>query len=118
MDNQNTVKSKVKIGSTEEVEVPMHFVMSTFLPSVLAQHVTIQSTPESILIGFYEANPPIMFEPTPEAIEEFRLEGYTAECVSRITIPNSRFVEIAKLFSQVADGLKLKQEGEQDASTE
>lgn len=118
MNNQNTAKSKVKISPTEEVEVPLHFAMSTFLPSVVAQHMAIQTAGEHFVVSFFEANLPIMFNPTPESLEELKQTGYKTECVARITIPATRFTEMAKVFARVA-GLVLPEEGEeQDANTE
>ena len=120
MSEQNSVKSVVKISASEEAEVPLHFVMSNFLPSVLAQHITIQGTAENILVGFYEANPPIMFDPNQEAIDALKREGFVAECVARIAIPKSQFIEIAAVFSQVANRLKPteKEGGDQNANVQ
>lgn len=118
MSEQNSVMSKLKISTTEEIEVPLHLEMYNFVPSVLAQHMAIQGTADNILVSFFEANPPIVFDPNPEAVERIKQEGYTAECVARIAIPASRFGEFAKVFAQVAGLLPIKESEESDANTE
>lgn len=117
MSESNTVKSKVKISPTEEIEVPMRFEMSEFVPSVLAQHMSLQATPDNIIVGFYEADLPIVFNSTPEAIEILKQEGYAAECVARIAIPASRFNDFARVFAQAAGLLDEKESEDQDANT-
>lgn len=110
MAEHNSLMTKLKIGD-EEIEVPLYFEMNGFLPAVMAQHMAIQGTPDNIIVSFYEANPPIVFEPSPEAIERLKQEGYTAECVARIAIPNSRFKDFANIFAQVA-GLRADKESD------
>ncbi|MEK7832313.1 MAG: hypothetical protein AAB401_14570, partial [Acidobacteriota bacterium] len=102
---QNQITTKLRISAEEEIEVPLHFEMQSFVPSVLAQHMTIQGTADNILVSFFEANPPIMFNSTPQSLEKFKQEGYTAECVARIAIPVSRFGEFAEVFGQIAKQL-------------
>jgi len=118
MNEPNVLMVKYRIGENEEVEVPLHFEMSAFIPSVVAHHLSIQGTPDNVLIGFYEIEFPVLLSPTPEAVEKLKEEGYAAECVARVAIPNSRFKEFALVMAQVA-GILPKQEGsEEDANSE
>lgn len=115
MNEPNILITKYRISETEEIEAPLHFEMSSFIPSVLAHHLSIQGTPDNILVGFYEIEFPILLNPTPEAIEKLKQEGYIAECVARIAIPNSRFQEFARVLAQAAGLLPAKESKEQNA---
>lgn len=116
MNEPNVLITKYKINDLEEIEAPLHFEMSNFIPSVLAHHLSVQGTPDNVLVGFYEIEFPILLNPTPEAIEKLRQEGYIAECVARIAIPNSRFQEFARVLAQAAGLLPAKESKEQDAN--
>jgi hypothetical protein len=109
MEDQNIIKGRIKTSETEEVEVPVRLLMSKFLPSVVAQHLTIQASSGNIIIAFYEANPPIMLNPTPDSFEKLQKEGLTAECVARICIPLALFPGVADAFSQVAEQIKARE---------
>jgi hypothetical protein len=115
MNDQNTIKGKVKISPQEEVDVPIRFQMTKFIPSVVAQHVTIQGTTGNVLVSFYEANPPVMFNPTPESLEALQEDGIIVECVARISIPTALFPGIADVFSQIAEQAKPKEKRSKDA---
>lgn len=117
MSEPNVIKTKFKISQTEEIEVPVYFEMSSFVPSVIAQHMSVQGVSNNILVSFYELDVPIFIDPNPEAIEELKREGYAAECVARITIPEAHFIDMANVFTQVAERIKSKREGKEDANT-
>jgi len=112
MEDQNVVKGKLKTGQAEEIEVPIRLQMSGFIPSVVAQNITIQSTGGNVIIAFYEANPPVMLNPTPELIERFQKEGFTSECVARITVTPATFLTFADVFTQIAEQMRAKEKEE------
>jgi hypothetical protein len=118
MNDQNTLKGKIKISPIGEVEAPIRFQMDKFLPSVVAQHIAVQITTGNVLVSFFEVNPPVMFNPTPDSIEKLQQEGLPVECVARISIPVSLFPGFADVFSKVAEHIRSNENGSQDASPE
>ncbi|MCI0389135.1 MAG: hypothetical protein MOB07_10285 [Acidobacteria bacterium] len=116
MEDQNTVKGRIRTGEAEEVEVPVRLQVSEFVPSVVAQHITLQSTTGSVIIAFYEANPPVMLNPTPDSLERFQKEGFTAECVARISVSPSVFLSFADVFTKVAEQTRAKEKENEERS--
>jgi hypothetical protein len=109
MENQNILKGRVKTSESEEIEVPIRLLMNEFIPSVVAHHMTLQTTAGNVVIAFYEANPPIMLNPTPELFEKLQIEGFTAECVARISVSTSTFLTVADVFTRVAEQMRAKE---------
>jgi hypothetical protein len=109
MSNQDTVKDMVKTASVDEVQVKINFNMTGFIPSVVAQHLTLQRTPGNIVLSFYETNQPIMINPTPEQVEALKKQGITAECVARVSVPVIQFPSFAKVIADLAEQLKAEQ---------
>jgi hypothetical protein len=81
--------------------------MSNFVPSVYAQFMAIQPTPDGVLLSFFEAVPPIIQDTTPEVLEELKRQGVKAECVARITVSKNRFLEFAKVVKDVSAKMSL-----------
>lgn len=109
---------KVRVSDAEEVEVPVTFVMTNFLPSVVAQHMTIQGFGENFVLSFFELDLPFHIAPSPELLEEIKQAGYEAECVARVTIPKSRFIEFARVLGEVAGKLLPVESEEERDNTE
>lgn len=87
---------------TEKSEVPLRHRITGRMPSVVAHNVIIQTTPDGVVLSFFETIPPIILDPKPEVWERLQETGIPAECVARITMTHSNFVQAAKVLGEVA----------------
>ncbi len=108
---------RVKVGPEEEIEVPVFFEMTNFLPSVVAQHLAIQHYAGSVVLSFFELDMPFQPELSPEAVEEMKREGFVAECVARVTVPTEVLSKFAQVMTDVANKLAPPESKRQDDNT-
>src|SRR5262245_14955897 len=83
------------------------------MPSVYAQNIIINSLPEAVVISFFETVIPPKPEITPEEIEELKQIGIISECVARITMSPSAFLEAANAMQRIAENIKSKSKGKE-----
>lgn len=84
----------------------VNFHRAEFIPSTYAQHVLLQTGPDEVIISFYEADFPILLSPTDQDVERIKKQGIDAECVARVVMPKGRFLEVAKAFNHIAEGIR------------
>lgn len=79
---------------TEDSGFPIRFRIPTRMPSVIAQHLTVQPVEDGILLSFYEVIPPLFpTDLSEEQIKQLKETGVMAECVSKVFVPNSRYLD-------------------------
>ncbi len=88
--------------SKEIKNVPIRFRIPNKLPSVIGQHIIIQPNEDGVLLSFYEIIPPIISHETyEEQITQLKEIGVIAECVSKVFVPNSKYVEFVQAMKSI-----------------
>ncbi len=87
---------------TEDSGFPIRFRIPTRMPSVIAQHLTVQPIEDGILLSFYEVIPPLFpTDLSEEQMKQLKETGVPAECVSKVFVPNSRYVDFLDTMDSV-----------------
>ncbi|HEX8397504.1 MAG TPA: hypothetical protein VF644_08760, partial [Pyrinomonadaceae bacterium] len=92
-DNKEENKTQeAQPDASRKQEVRISFRIPTRLPSVIAHHLTVQPSEDGVLLSFYEVIPPLIRNNTSDdEIKKIRDIGVTAECVSKVFVPGSRY---------------------------
>lgn len=78
---------------------PLQFVFPPGLVTRYVTNITVQGNEHEVIISFFEAHPPLIFEP--QQLEH--ASSVQAECVSRIVIAPGRLAEFARLLQDAAN---------------
>jgi hypothetical protein len=76
------------------------------MPSIFAQNLLIQATPEAVVLSFFETVLPPKPVYTEEDVEQLKEVGVVAECIARIAMPQSAFLEAADAMQRVAQTMR------------
>ena len=90
---------KIEIVETNEA-VPLHLRVLPRTPAFYVQHLAVSPTSDEVILSFFEVQPPL--DHSPEALEQLKKTGLIADCVARIAVTPQRFVEFARLMSEMA----------------
>jgi hypothetical protein len=89
---------------TEQKRVPLRFRIPTKMPSVVAQHLTVQPDGDGFLLSFYEVIPPLIHpDITTDQLKAFEESGVIAECVSKVYVPLSRYEDFIDAMESVLE---------------
>ena len=87
---------------TEQKPLRVRFRIPVRMPSVIAHHLTVQPNEDGVIISFYEEIPPVITEDrTKEDLKIIEESGVIAECVSRVFVPNSKYVDFVDALDSV-----------------
>jgi hypothetical protein len=85
-----------------EIEVPVRFRILPGMASVTAQQLLIHTSPDSVLLSFFEIIPPVILDTNTEEQKKAILQaGVVAECVARVNIPKSKYAEFVNTMQVV-----------------
>lgn len=88
----------------DEMEVPVRFRIPVGMASVTAHQIIIHTNPDGVLLSFFEVIPPVILNSASEEQKRAILQaGVVAECVARITVPNSKYAEFVNVMQEVLD---------------
>lgn len=76
------------------------------MPSILAQNLIIQELPEAVVLSFFETVFPPKLAYTSDEIEQLKEVGVVAECIARIAMTPSAFLEAAEAMQRVAQTMR------------
>ncbi len=86
----------------EEQRIPLRFRIPQKMPSVIAQHMTLQPSEDGVLLSFFEVIPPLIPQDfTKEQTQKLVETGITAECVSKVFVPASRYADFVKAMASI-----------------
>ncbi len=72
------------------------------LPSRLAHHLAVQDHGEIVQLSFFEVVFPVVSpQATKDEVEALESAGLFATCVSKISIPKSRYADFVKAMNSV-----------------
>lgn len=109
-------------AAPEDLQIKVNFRIHPRMPSVYAQHMTIQPSPNEIVLSFFEIVPPFLSTPTAEQIKQVQETGVVADCVARVTVSHAVFPNFVKAMQEVSDQLttiaakEQKEQKEQNAN--
>jgi hypothetical protein len=111
---EDTATNNENLESAENTQIPLRLRIPSRMPSVIAQHLTVQPADDGVLLSFYEVvTPTVLNELTEEQIEELKTTGIPAECVSRVFVPISRYEEFLDAMESILpDDDEEDEEGE------
>lgn len=100
---EDTKEKDPKLEAELGQEVKLNMRIPTRMPSVIAHHLTIQPSEDGVLLSFYEVIPPVIRGeiPSQDEIKRIKETGVTAECVSKVFIPNSRYEAFVTAMSSI-----------------
>lgn len=91
----------------QTVELQIKFRIPQKLPSVIAHEMVVQPGADGVLLSFFEVQPPIIPPGiTAEQINLMQQAGVTAECVSKVFVPHSKFEDFVNALSGVSASIK------------
>jgi hypothetical protein len=102
-----------KEDSDKERRITIRFRPPIRIPTVFADHLTVQPGPDGVTLSFYEAVLPVIPpNATEEQIKEIEESGVFADCVSKIFVPGSRYgAFVGAMKSIIPDSAEAEEEG-------
>jgi hypothetical protein len=89
----------------DDFPIKVNFRVPSRMPSVYAQHMTIQPGPNEVVLSFFEVVPPFLTAPSAEQIKHVQENGIVADCVARITVSPAAFPNFVTAMQEVLDRL-------------
>lgn len=84
--------------------VKLNFRVFGRMPSVYAQHMSIQPGQHEVVLAFFEVIAPPIVGPQEDMVKQLVEHGVVAECVARVTIANGRFPAFVGAMQQFLAG--------------
>ncbi len=101
-------KNQKLVKIAENFQLPLHFNIPVGMPSKYATNVLIQVGEDEVIISFFEAQPPIIMNDSPEVVEMLKKTGIRADCVAKVVVPKNKFINFSKAFSDIAGAIDDK----------
>jgi hypothetical protein len=86
-----------------QVEVPVRLRVPPGMTSVTAHQLVIHTSPDAVLLSFFEVVPPMILPGSSEEQQKAIIQaGVIAECVARIIVPKSKYAEFLDVMQKAA----------------
>ena len=92
------------------MEIPIDWHFPSDIISRYATNMTVQGTPNEVIISFFELFPPMVLGPTPEATQAqvMRIKSLQAKCVARLVILPDKLPEFIEVLQKSLDGFEAR----------
>ena len=101
-----------KNRTSEEFKVPLRWEIPDDMDILWASNFTAQHSTREFILTFFQVSPPILLEPTQEAIDAIAREGLRAKAVARIALTPAALKELINVLQTNLDTfLKNTDEG-------
>ncbi len=95
-------KSIMADKQEKELQVPIRFRIPQKMPSVVANEMALKVSEDGVLLSFFELIEPIFAtQPTEVELNLVQQQGIVAECVARVMIPKSKYLNFVKAINSV-----------------